>query len=172
MMRMRIAFASSPAQVDEIFHALGEDLRDFTPAMIRIRLVLAEMFRKIFATQGGETGNRWLPDSPAAVRRKMRGGTPEATLRLTGALEEALTAAEGGRGAIRTISKSTDGIPKMSYGTRLGYAAALHYGIASRPLPARPLVVLSDAARAEAEGELRAHLEARLAAAAAKLGGA
>jgi phage gpG-like protein len=182
VVKFRIQWAVSSAHVARVFDAFGEDLRDWSPAMIRVRLILAEMFRSIFASNGTALGAQadvgvgvadvssgWAPESVETLHRKMRSGNSSATLHLTGVLEASLTNAEGTTGSIRKISAGRDGLPTVLFGTRLPYAAPNNFGSRKHGLPARPFMGITDEAREAIVDSLNAHLRDRLAAAAAAL---
>lgn len=170
---LRIQAAIPPAEVDRIFNVFGEDLRDWTAPMVRIRVVLARMFEEIFSSSGGALsgtvpvrggavpGGTWT-DTADTLRRKIRAGQRSEPLRATGALERTFTNADGGPNTIRRVSASRDGIPKLTYGTTLSYAPPLHFGSTKRGMPARPIVGMTEAGREGILEELQRHLSERL----------
>lgn len=172
----RLKWPVDSADVASIFDALGEDLRDWSPAMRHIQSTLAEMFRKIFASQGAALGGDveigsgvvdvsggWAPEARETLRRKMARGLSGATLHMTGALEASLANDTGARGAIRRIVAGREGLPRIIYGTSLPQAAPLHHGSSKRGLPPRPIVGITPDAREEIPAILNAELREKLA---------
>lgn len=170
---MRVRWASTPEQLKQAFDGLAVGLNDWSPAMIRMRHVLAGMFSGIFGSSGASLAGAWEPLSAETVRRKLRAGgsTSPATLRATGALEASLTSDAGTDGSIRRVVAPGQGVPRFVWGTRLPYAAALQFGEKKkRSVTARPFVGITDAAQDEIRDILQETLTRRLAETAAALG--
>jgi phage gpG-like protein len=114
--------------------ALGEVADDFR-----------EMVAEQFATEGRAGGTPWAPVAPRS--RRGTGVPPVNTRRMrvplvrTGALRDSLTR-KGAAGSM----EDTDG-QTLSIGSRLPYAIFHQFG--TRQMPARPLIVLSDARSAK-----------------------
>lgn len=171
-LKMRVKWKATPAQVRAAFAIIAEGLRDWTPAMVRLRQVLASMFSGIFSGQGADLEGAWAPVSEETLRRRLRAGgeASRATLRATGALEDSLTS-DSAEGRIRQVIQPKDGVPRIVWGTRLPQAAALQMGSPKRGMPARRFVGLTDDAQDEIRDILQEQLNRRFAEAAAELGG-
>lgn len=171
-LKMRVKWKATPAEVRAAFAIIAEGLRDWTPAMVRLRQVFASMFAGIFASGGADLDGSWAPVSEETLRRRLRAGgeAGRATLRATGALEDSLTS-DSAEGRIRQVIQPKDGVPRIVWGTKLPQAAALQMGSPKRGMPARRFVGLTDEAQEEIADILQEQINRRFAAAAAALGG-
>ena len=110
--------------------ALGEIADDFR-----------EMVARQFASEGRAQGTPWAARKSARVGadgvRPLRGARRSPLLVRTGALRDSLTR-NGAAGHIEEMDQQT-----LSVGSRLPYAIFHQFG--TRRMPARPLIVLSDA---------------------------
>lgn len=173
-LKMRIQWKRTPEEIRATFRSLERGLRDWSPAMVRLRDVVGEMFGDVFSSGGAELGESWAPPSAETLRRRMRnGGTASAaTLRATGVLEASLVD-DNGRGGIRRIVQpdAGRGLPRFIWGTRVKQAAALQWGSRKKRIPPRKFVGITERGEKQIREVLQETLEQRLAETAVALAG-
>jgi phage gpG-like protein len=134
---IEFSYAVNSESVDEALEGFQESLADQQPALAAIADDFREMIAEQFASQGGAEGTPWAPLAPSTLRR--RRASPS-ILYATGALLRSLTE-PGAAGHVAELEDQS-----LTLGTRLPYA--LYHQTGTRRLPARPIIVLSEA-RAE-----------------------
>lgn len=123
------------------FTRFVSELTDLAPLLHEIVDHLHDVFREQFRTEGASTGSVWAPLSESYRRWKVRRYPGRGVLVRTGRLYSSLTRA-GGTDAIRKVTAR-----RMEFGTAVPYARFHQTG--TRRMPARPIVRLSDANKAD-----------------------
>ncbi|HLY75529.1 MAG TPA: hypothetical protein VKU80_15520 [Planctomycetota bacterium] len=161
---IKIRLSVSREQIKRAFEDADEGLRDLTPAMEKVKGILAAMFVEVFGSEGTALGKeQWSQLSKVYAERKQRLGITNATLKLTGQLLASLGEAEGGFDSIRSIRRRSGGLPKLFFGTRLPYAPGLNYGEKQRRrMPARPFIGITQQAAEETTSSIQELLQERL----------
>jgi len=131
---IEFTYVLNPEPVEKAVAGFQESLADQQPALAAIADDFREMIAEQFASQGGAEGTPWAPLAPSTLRR--RRASPS-ILYATGALRRSLTEP----GAADHVAELED--ESLTLGTRLPYA--FYHQAGTRRLPARPIIVLSEA---------------------------
>jgi phage gpG-like protein len=123
-------------------------LADNAPAFGEIADDFREMMAAQFASQGGAEGAPWAPRAGAAgvrpshaTRKTSRRERRSPLLQRTGALRDSLTR-RGSSGAVENVAALS-----LALGSRVPYA--VFHQLGTHRMPARPLLVLSEARAAQ-----------------------
>jgi len=131
---IEFGYAINSDAVVGMLAAFQESLADQSPALARIADDFREMIARQFASEGRAEGTPWAPLAPATLRRRRGGGILFSTGALLRSLQE-----PGAPGHVEELEAHS-----LALGTRLPYAQ-YHQSGTRRGLPARPLIVLSQA---------------------------
>jgi phage gpG-like protein len=127
-------YTDNSEAVDRALADFQAALADEGPALQTIADDFREMIAQQFASEGRAGGTPWPPLAAATLRRKRAGA---AILFRTGALLESLRGPSGAN-HVEEIGPDT-----LTLGSRLPYA--IFHQLGTRRMPARPIIVLSDA---------------------------
>lgn len=115
--RVELIVTHPPDPAAEALEEMGGRARNARPVMQKIMGHLTQAQREQFASEGARGGTPWPEKKDATKARQRRAGKPgDRSEHFTGGLEDSLTRATGGRGAIRRTSKQA-----ATFGTKLFY---------------------------------------------------
>lgn len=116
--RVELIITHPPDPAADVLEEIGGRARNARPVMQQIIAHLTEVERQEFATGGAYAGDPWKQKKDSTIARQKREGFGDRRpMHFKGDLEESLTSAKGGKGAIRRSSKQA-----ATFGTRLYYA--------------------------------------------------
>ena len=133
-------YADNSEEVSKALAGFEDALEDNAPALREIADDFREMIAQQFASEGSAGGTPWPPrKSVGAARRFAQSGRGIASPLLvrTGALRDSLIGL-GAAGNVEEIDARS-----LTLGTRVPYA--IFHQLGTRRMPARPIIVLSDA---------------------------
>jgi phage gpG-like protein len=147
-------YADNSEAVSEELKSFQDALADNAPALREIAGDFREMLARQFASEGRAEGTPWAPRKSPLVGadgvRPRRGERRSPLLVRTGALRDSL--ARPGAGHVEEMDAGS-----LTLGTRLPYA--LFHQLGTRHMPARPIIVLSDARAQRWTEMIRAAIE-------------
>jgi len=133
-------YADNSEAVSKALAGFEEALADNAPALREIADDFREMVAQLFSSEGRAGGTPWpARKSVGTARRVARTGRSITSPLLvrTGALRDSLI----GLGAAGNVEEIDEG--SLTLGTRVPYA--IFHQLGTRRMPARPIIVLSDA---------------------------
>jgi phage gpG-like protein len=120
--------------LDVLIGGVSRSLGELNPVFQDIHSIVLDMEKKQFETEGGWSGDGWVPLSPSYAAWKKSNHPSKDMMRITDRLYKSLVSKSHEEHVYET------GPNWVEIGTRVPYARAHQYGYAPRNLPARIIV--------------------------------